>query len=133
MPEPDFSLPKSSLFLTDTRLMKKTKTGEVVAELDITRFQSVSMVEEIDGAGVVITVGAFGLTFVCYRFVPDGVWRWLSVILFGLGSLACLMGLKRKLLRIKTPTEKLEYPLLDLTEDCESFVAMLNQRRTQGS
>jgi hypothetical protein len=60
-----------------------------------------------------------------------GIWRWVAVIVLGAAGLICLLVAKRHIIRIATASETLDYQLLDLYDDGQSFVAMLNQRRKQ--
>ena len=133
MSEQNYSLPKSRLFLEGTRLIRKDKKDKIVADLDVRRIQSVDTVSELDRAGVPITAGMFGITFVLYRFLSDGLWRWLAVAVFGAASLLCLLAVRKRVIRITTLTERLEYRTLDLPDQVSSFVAMLNQRKQEAS
>ncbi len=131
MPDNEFSLPKSQLLLQGTRLIKKNKKGEIAADHDITRFERTVLISKVDYVGIVIAAGLFGITFVCFRSMSAGIWRWVAVIVLGAAGFICLLVAKRHIIQIVTDSETLDYQLLDLYDDGQSFVAMLNQRRKQ--
>ena len=122
-----YTLEKSGLELANGRLVKKDKKGVVEASFDIAKIKRAYYVSEFDTMGVVITGGVLCLTFVLFRFMPDGLWRWMTVVVSATVFCACTLGVKTRFVVIEVGRDILKYPTLDVPDRIPSFVAMINQ------
>jgi hypothetical protein len=124
-----YTLEKSCLELTDGRLLKKDKKGLVVAAFDAKKIRRATITTSLDGVAIIIAIGVLCLTFVLYRFMPDGIWRWVLMVASGTAFLACTLGIKSHFIVIEIGEDRVQYLALGLPERVCSFVAMINQAK----
>lgn len=127
-----YTLEKTGLELSGGRLVKRDKSGAVQATFEVRKIDRASIVTKWDGAGVTITAGFLCLAWVFFRFVPDGLWRWVSVVVSGAAFLLCTLGAKSRTIVIEIGEDTIEYPGLEIPDQIASFVAMINQARDEG-
>ena len=127
-----YTLEKTGLELSGGRLLKRDKTGAVQATFEVRKIDRAFVVTKWDGAGVTITVGFLCLAWVFFRFVPDGLWRWVAVVVSGAAFLLCTLGAKSRNIVIEIGEDTIEYPGLEIPDQIASFVAMINQARDAG-
>lgn len=126
-----YTLEKTGLELSGGRLLKRDKTGAVQATFEVRKIDRAFVVTKWDGAGVTITVGFLCLAWVFFRFVPDGLWRWVAVVVSGAAFLLCTLGAKSRNIVIEIGEDTIEYPGLEIPDQIASFVAMINQARDE--
>ncbi len=122
-----YTLEKTGLELTGGRLVKKDKKGAVEASLDVAKIKRAYYVSAFDPMGIVITVGVLCLTFVFFRLMPDGLWRWVTVVISATAFCACTLGVKARFIVVEVGRDILKYQSLDVPDRVPSFVAMINQ------
>ena len=126
-----YTLEKTGLELSGGRLLKRDKTGAVQATFEVRKIDRAFVMTKWDGAGVTITVGFLCLAWVFFRFVPDGLWRWVAVVVSGAAFLLCTLGAKSRNIVIEIGEDTIEYPGLEIPDQIASFVAMINQARDE--
>ncbi len=122
-----YTLEKTGLELAGGRLVKKDKKGAVEGSFDVAKIKRAYYVTGLDPMGIVITVGVLCLTFVFFRFVPEGLWRWVTVVISATAFCAFSLGVKTRFIVVEVGRDIVKYQSLDLPDRVPSFVAMINQ------
>lgn len=124
-----YTLDKTRLELTGGRLVRKDKKGEVEAAYDLRRIKRAAVVETVDGAGVILTTALFSLSYVLYRYIPEGLWRWIAVVISG--AVACMgaAGIRSRQILVEMGDDRVLYVAMEMPDQVAAFVAMINQER----
>lgn len=126
-----YILEKTRLELSGGRLTRKDRKGSVEASYDLCKLKRASVVETVDSAGVILTVALFSLTYVFYRYVPEGLWRWVAVVVSGAIAVMGSFGMRSRQILLEVGDDRILYLTMELPDQVCSFVAMVNQAREE--
>ena len=128
-----YKLESTGLELAGHRLTKRNKEGGVEATFDARKIRRATVAEGWDTVGIAISLSVFCLGIVFFRYLPDGIWRWIAVIGTSITFLLCLFGIKSRSIVIEIGEDRIQYSAVDLPDQIASFVAMINQARSEES
>lgn len=124
-----YKSPKSKIVFEGGYLEKFSATGDSVARISIKSLKSAKIESSIDTFAVAIGIGCVALVAGAVLHIDTALWRWLSVVVFGLGALFSFLAYERFFLVLETEDNVIKSDLRDLPEEGQAFVAMLNDSK----
>lgn len=122
------SLPKTKLFVSDGRLIRRSSTNQTVSEIALNSITHISVRMETDWPVIILPIGLFAIGAACKWLVSSPTIGWLLCIGLSVVGLLSLLGLKRPLITVQTQDGQMTFEVKDTFPDAEAFTLSLKQQ-----
>ncbi len=119
------TLPRSGIVLEDGAVVRRSRTGDVIASHPLRDITSLELVRRWSPGAIVTSAIFAGAAISARLWVASGFWSWIGCLGFGALAGLLLLGSWTQVLCIETNGVTARYELVDADHDCEGFAASL--------